>query len=85
MEAAGFNPASVIISSVDAESVAREYINEGHFMRASVDAGRQLFSQTAVNAMVKLLAGATVPGVYLVPPGQVVTNTTAAEEATAEN
>ena len=73
MEAASFDPSSVIISSVDAESVARQYIQDGHFMRASVDVGRELFSQTAVNAMVKLLAGSTVPETYLVPPGQVIT------------
>ena len=72
MEAAGFDPSSVVVTSVDAESVARQYIRDGYFMRASVDVGRQLFAQTAVSAMVKLLAGATVPEVYLVPPGQVI-------------
>ncbi|MCC6801877.1 MAG: protein kinase [Anaerolineae bacterium] len=76
MEAADFDPESVIISSVDAESVARDYIRGGHFMRASVDVGRALFSQTAINTMVKLLAGATVPEIYLVPPGSVVTRET---------
>ena len=73
MEKANFDPGSVIISSIDAESVARQYIQSGHFMRASVDVDRQLFSQTAVNVMVKMLAGSTVPGTYLVPPGQVIT------------
>ena len=83
MEKANFDPSSVIISSVDAESVARQYIESGHFMRASVDPGRQMFSQTAVNAMVKLLAGSTVPETYLVPPGQIITHAslTATENA----
>jgi serine/threonine protein kinase/DNA-binding LacI/PurR family transcriptional regulator len=72
MEDAGFDPSSVVITSVDAESVARQYIQQSYFMRASVDVGRQLFAQTAVSAMVKLLAGATMPEVYLVPPGQVI-------------
>ncbi len=73
---AGYDPSSVVVSSVDAESVARQYIRQGYFMRASVDTGRQLFSQTAVNAMVKLLAGSTLPQTYLVPPGQVITRAT---------
>jgi serine/threonine protein kinase len=73
MEKANFDPGSVIISSIDAESVARQYIESGHFMRASVDVGRMMFSQTAVNSMIKLLAGSTLPETYLVPPGQVIT------------
>lgn len=73
LEAAEIDPASVIISSVDAEAFAREYIRENYFMRASVDVGREQFSQTAVDAMVKLLAGATLPEMFLVPPGQAIT------------
>ena len=42
-------------------------------MRATVDVDRMTFSQTAVNAMIKLLAGSTVAGTYLVPPGEVLT------------
>jgi len=83
MEKANIDPSSVIISSIDAESVARQYIQNSHFMRASVDVGRMMFSQTAVNAMIKLLAGSTLPETYLVPPGQVVTrdNLNATESA----
>jgi ABC-type sugar transport system substrate-binding protein len=73
MEKANFDPSSVVISSIDAESLARQYIQSAHFIRASLDVGRQMFSQTAVNTMIKLLAGSTVPEIYLVPPGQVVT------------
>lgn len=69
---ANYAPHSVIISSVDAESIARQYIRDGYFMRASVDVGRRDFAETAIHAMVKLLAGATMPEVYLVPPGRVV-------------
>ncbi len=85
MEKAGFNPSSVIISSIDAESVARQEILDGHFMRATVQVDRELFSHTALNAMVKLLAGSTVPETYLVPPGTVLTreSLTATETATS--
>jgi ABC-type sugar transport system substrate-binding protein len=71
--AAGYDPDSVIISSIDAESLAREYIAEGYFMRASVEVGRALYSRAAADAMVKLLAGATLPEKLLVSPGDVIT------------
>jgi hypothetical protein len=32
-----------------------------------------LFSRTAINAMVKVLAGSTLPETFVVPPGEVVT------------
>ncbi len=73
MEKANIDPSAVIISSVDAELVARQYIGQDYFIRASVDVGRQKFSETAINAMVKLLAGSSVPETFLVPPGQVIT------------
>ncbi|MBE0690201.1 MAG: hypothetical protein IH587_08795, partial [Anaerolineae bacterium] len=49
------------------------YIRNGYFMRASVDVGRERFSRAAIDVMIKLLAGATVPERILVPPGGVVT------------
>lgn len=73
LEAAGIDPEAVYISSVDAEVLAREYIADDYYIRASVDVGREQFSITAVNAAIKLLAGATVPEIFLVPPGQAVT------------
>jgi ABC-type sugar transport system substrate-binding protein/tRNA A-37 threonylcarbamoyl transferase component Bud32 len=80
MEKAGFDPESVIITSVDAEALAREYIKDGYFMRGSVQVDRREFARTAINAMVKLLAGSTVPETYLVPPGDMVTRETLAAE-----
>ena len=80
LQAHNVDPSAVIISSVDAEALAREYIQDGYFIRASVDVGRELFSQTAVDTMVKLLAGSTLPETFLVPPGQVVTSETLTDE-----
>jgi ABC-type sugar transport system substrate-binding protein len=80
MEQAGIAPDSVIISSVDAEALAKQYISEGYFMRGSVTVNRQEFSHAAANAMVKLLAGSTLPETYLIPPGEVVTRETLAGE-----
>jgi serine/threonine protein kinase/DNA-binding LacI/PurR family transcriptional regulator len=73
LEEAGIEPSAVLISSVDAEVLAREYIAEDYFIRASIDVGREQFSRTAVNVAIKLLAGATLPEIFLVPPGEVIT------------
>jgi ABC-type sugar transport system substrate-binding protein len=72
LAAADFAPDSVIVTSVDAEALAREYIARGYFMRASVDVGRERFSQAGVDAMVLLLAGEPLPEKILVPPGDLV-------------
>ncbi|MFQ3566221.1 MAG: protein kinase [Aggregatilineales bacterium] len=71
--AAGVDPSEVIISSVDAEALALEYIANDYFMRASVEVEREQFSRTAIDAAVRLLAGATLPETFLVPPGAAIT------------
>lgn len=76
LEAAGYAPDSVLIFSADAEALARQYIRDGYFMRGSVELDRKAFSDVMVNAMVRLLGGATMPEVVLVPPGDVVTRET---------
>jgi ABC-type sugar transport system substrate-binding protein len=81
LEAAGIPPDQVLISSVDAEALAREYIEQGYYLRGSVNVGRTLFSQTAVDVLVDLLSGATLPERILVPPGEVVTQESLQNEA----
>jgi ABC-type sugar transport system substrate-binding protein len=71
--AAGINPSEVIISSVDAEALALEYIANDYFIRASVEVEREQFSRMAIDAAVRLLAGATLPETFLVPPGAAIT------------
>ena len=73
LEEAGVPPDDVIITSVDAEQLALRYIEQGHYMRGSVDVGREEFSRAAVDAVVQLLAGGTLPEQILVPPGDVIT------------
>ncbi|MDX2162299.1 MAG: protein kinase [bacterium] len=80
LDEAGLDPSAVVVSSVDAERLAQQYIRDGYFMRASVAVSRELSSETTVNVMVKLLAGATLPELILVPPGDVVTEGTSAGE-----
>lgn len=84
LEDAGINPDSVIITSVDAEQQARQYIRDGYYIRGSVDPGREQFSRAGINAAVKILAGGTLPERILVPPGEVVTKELLDQQATAE-
>lgn len=87
LEAANISPDSVIISSIDGEQLALEYIHNNYFIRSSVAVNREQFSRFAINAMTRMLAGATLPETYLVPPGSVITEASydeLAEEATPE-
>lgn len=77
---AGFSPDSVIITSVDAEALAVQYIRQGYFMRGSVQAARSSTARALLNAMAKLLAGATIAERVITPPGEMVTRETLAED-----
>lgn len=76
MKAAGFAPDSVAIVSVDAELLAQQYIADGYFMRGSVQASRIETAHALMNAMVKLLAGGSLPEMVIVPPGKMITRDT---------
>jgi len=73
LEAAAIRPEEVVITSVDAETLARRYIADDYYIRASVIVDREEFSRVAVNSTVRLLAGATLPETLLVPPGPAIT------------
>lgn len=73
LEEAGYRGDEVMIFSVDAEKLAQQYMLEGYFFRASVELGRTESAQAAVDAMVKLLAGAVIPENILTAPGKLLT------------
>lgn len=73
LEEENIPPSSVIITSVDAEVQAREYIRTGRYIRGSVDPGRAEVSKTVIDIVVQLLAGGTVPEHIFAPPGEVIT------------
>jgi ABC-type sugar transport system substrate-binding protein len=75
LEAARVPYEDVIIVSVDAEQLARQYIRDGKYLRASLEIGRREFAQGAVDLAVKMLAGATIPQLIEIPAGQMITNT----------
>lgn len=72
MESADIGPDEVMIVGIDAETQALEYIRQGYYFRASEEIGREEFSTAAVNAIVRLLAGATMPEVIRVSPGRMI-------------
>lgn len=80
LEAAGVSPEEVIITSVDAEALARRYIRDSYYLRGSIDVGRVKFSQAIADAVTGLLAGAEIPGRVRVPPGDLVTRASLASE-----
>jgi ribose transport system substrate-binding protein len=76
LEDADIPPEDVVITSVDAEQLALRYIREGHYMRGTIQIGRERFSRAAIDAITRLLAGGTLPERILVPPGDVITTET---------
>ncbi len=81
MKEAGLDPQSVIVTSIDAEPLAKQYIRDGYFMRGSVQSSRVMTASALINSAVKLLAGAAIAENILVPPGTLITKETLATEA----
>jgi ABC-type sugar transport system substrate-binding protein/tRNA A-37 threonylcarbamoyl transferase component Bud32 len=73
MVEAGIDPTSVIVTSVDAEALAQQYIREGYFMRGSVQSSREESAVALMDAAIQLLGGGNVPELWLVPPGAMIT------------
>lgn len=76
MEDADFDPNSVVITSIDAEALALEYIRDGYFIRGSARISPTTHGETLLNIMVRLLAGASLPEVVISPPAEMVTSAT---------
>ena len=73
LQAANIPHDQVIIVSIDANAAAREAIRKGQYMRASVDIDRTASSKIKVDALIRILGGATIPERINVPPGDMVT------------
>ena len=79
LEAADIPYEDVIIGSVDAEILAQRYIREGKYFRSTVEAGRTVYASAAIDVMIKLLSGNTIPEFVFIPPGELMTRETLAE------
>jgi ABC-type sugar transport system substrate-binding protein len=84
LSAAGIAPESVIIVSVNAESLALDEIYNGHYLRASVDIRRESGSRGAVDAIVKMLGGGTLPEILMIPSARVISRSSLDEQAPNE-
>lgn len=79
LEAAQIPYEDVIIGSVDAEILAQRYIREGKYFRGTVEAGRTVYASAAIDVIIKLLSGNTIPEFVFIPPGELVTKETLAD------
>ncbi|HVO43622.1 MAG TPA: substrate-binding domain-containing protein, partial [Aggregatilineales bacterium] len=82
LEASGKKPGDVIISSVDAQDQAKDFIRRGYFFRASLDTDPVSIGRYAVIAGVKMLAGSVVPRQILLKGLMVTAQTLGAATAT---
>ena len=80
LKEAGVDPSAVTIVSIDAEALAQEYIRNGYFIRGSVQSTREELSDVMFDAVVQLLSGNDVPENIKVPPKQIVTKETLAQQ-----
>ncbi|MFO7321985.1 MAG: protein kinase [Chloroflexota bacterium] len=76
LEEAGYEPDDVAVISINGEALAVEYVRKGHFLRGTVIMDRQAGSQLAFDAIVRMLAGATLPEKIPLPPGELITGDT---------
>ncbi|MDZ4671772.1 MAG: protein kinase [Phototrophicales bacterium] len=80
LKAANIPTDQVVIVSIDANAAAREVIRQGEYMRASVDIDRTISSRVKADALIRILAGATIAEQIFTPPGDMVTAETMAEQ-----
>lgn len=67
LEAAGKDPKTTVIVGIDAEAQAKDLIKQGNFYRGTVDTSPAKTGEMTIDAVVKLLAGATAPKNVKVP------------------
>jgi ABC-type sugar transport system substrate-binding protein len=72
LEEAGVPPEDVLIFSVNGEPLALQHIRDGHFLRATVELGREAASQMAIDAAIKMLGDGHLPQVLRAPEGIVI-------------
>jgi ABC-type sugar transport system substrate-binding protein len=73
LDEAGIGPDKVIISSIDGEQLALEYIRRCYYMRGSLYVGRRETAQYLINIMVRLLGNGPVPETIVRPMGEMIT------------
>ena len=74
LEAAQIEPDTIVIASVNGESMALDHIAHHEFLRASVSIELDEGSRSAFDAAVKLLGGGTLPEILTLPTGNLITH-----------
>jgi ribose transport system substrate-binding protein len=74
LEAARIRPDEVIITSIDGEQLALEYIRNCYYIRGSLYVGRRETGEYLVNIIVRLLGGGALPETVLRPMGEMITH-----------
>lgn len=75
LQAAGKDPKTTILVGIDAEANAKDLIKKGDYYRGTVDTSPAITGEMAINAAVKLLAGATVAKNIKVPVTKITADT----------
>jgi len=84
LEEAGLTPDDVFIVSVGAEPSIMNYVRQGRFVRGTLNVNSQEGSHLMVYAIVKLLAGSTVPEILTYTPGSLFTGDEITNRDTAQ-
>lgn len=69
LEQADVPPESVAIVSINGEEAAKALVEQGHYLRATVEIDRDNSSRMAVDVVVRLLGGGAVPEFVAYPSG----------------
>lgn len=64
---------AVAIFSVNGESLARQYVRQGHYLRATIVFDRETLARATMQAVIKMLGGGTLPRTILVTESEVIT------------
>jgi ABC-type sugar transport system substrate-binding protein len=61
---------AVNIVSIEAESLARSYVEQGYYVHATMRVNRMIEAKAAVDALIKLLGGGETPQTIVIPIGE---------------
>ena len=73
LEEQGVPEDAVAIFSVNGESLARQYVRQGHYLRATIVFDRETLARATMEAVIKMLGGGTLPRTILVTESEVIT------------
>jgi ABC-type sugar transport system substrate-binding protein len=84
LRAANIPTDSVAIVSINGEQQARDLIAKGEYLRGSVNVDQSVAAKMAIDAIVRLLAGETLPETLDYAPGDLITKDSLTPEATEQ-